>query len=90
LPINHANSSPLQITHDDYKPVTTQIYPNDDPYLITDSVFAVKPDLVVDFKPRENDPKAQLDLEYNIILAPKGMKGAGSASISTIGLESKI
>ncbi|KAM3071782.1 hypothetical protein ACMFMG_009642 [Clarireedia jacksonii] len=80
----------LMITHEDYKPVTTQIYPNNDPYLITDSVFAVKPDLVVDFKPRENDPKAQLDLEYNIILAPKGMQGAGSASTSTIGLDPKL
>jgi catechol 1,2-dioxygenase len=34
-------------------------------------VFAVKDDLIVEFKPREGDPKAELDLEYNVLLAPK-------------------
>lgn len=61
----------LMITADGYKPVTTQIFPSDDQYLVTDTVFAVKDDLVVDFKPREGDPKAKLDLEYNVRLAPK-------------------
>lgn len=61
----------LMITAPDYKPVTTQIFPSDDPYLTTDTVFAVKDDLVVEFKPRSGDPKAQLDLEYNVVLAPK-------------------
>lgn len=60
-----------QISAPDYRPVTTQIYPSDDPYLTTDTVFAVKDDLVVEFKPRSGDPKAQLDLEYNVVLAPK-------------------
>jgi catechol 1,2-dioxygenase len=69
------------VTHENYKPVITQIYPNDDPHLIDDSVFAVKPDLVVDFKPRKGDPKAELDLEYNIILAPKGKKGVLSSHL---------
>jgi len=61
----------LMVSADEYKPVTTQIFPKDDPYLITDTVFAVKDDLVVDFKPLEGDPKAKLELEYNVILAPK-------------------
>jgi len=61
----------LMISAPDYRPVTTQIYPSDDPYLTTDTVFAVKDDLVVEFKPRSGDPKAQLDLEYNVVLAPK-------------------
>jgi len=61
----------LMITAEGYKPVTTQIYPKDDPYLSNDTVFAVKNDLVVDFKPREGDPKAKLDLEYNVVLAPR-------------------
>jgi len=65
----------LMISHPDFKPVTTQLFPKDDPYLSTDTVFAVKDDLVVDFKPRENDPKAELDLEYNITLAPKDSAG---------------
>jgi len=61
----------LMISHDSYTPVTTQIFPSDDPYLTTDTVFAVKDDLVVDFVPLEGDPKATLKLEYNVILAPK-------------------
>jgi len=61
----------LMISADGYKTVTTQIYPKDDQYLETDTVFAVKDDLVVDFKPREGDDKAKLDLEYNVTLAPK-------------------
>ena len=76
----------IQITHDEYKPVITQIYPNDDPWLSTDTVFAVKDDLVVDFKPLEELPKsmgkhegpggtATKELHLDIVLAPKGMAG---------------
>jgi catechol 1,2-dioxygenase len=65
----------IMVTHPDYKGCTTQLYPKDDPWLETDTVFAVKDDLIIDFKPREGDPKAKLDLEYNVILAPKGYKG---------------
>jgi catechol 1,2-dioxygenase len=80
----------IQITHPDYKPVTTQIFPSDDPYLETDTVFAVKDDLVVEFKPRSGDNNAELDLEYNVILAPKSYEGVTSTSQSTIGLESRL
>jgi len=76
----------LMISHDEYKPVTTQIFPSDDPYLKTDTVFAVKDDLVVDFLPREGDPKAKLDLEYNVILAPKDYQGASATPLATHGL----
>jgi catechol 1,2-dioxygenase len=65
----------LMITHPEYRTVINQIYPNNDPYLDIDSVFAVKNDLVVDFKPRKDDPKATLDLEYNVTLAPKELPG---------------
>lgn len=61
----------LMITHPDYATIINQIYPSDDPHLTIDSVFAVKDDLVVDFKPKTNDPKAQLDLEYNVKMALK-------------------
>jgi catechol 1,2-dioxygenase len=71
----------LMITHPDYCTVTNQIYPKDDPHLGIDSVFAVKNDLVVDFKPRENDPKASLDLEYNVRLAPKEMNPKNAARL---------
>ncbi|CAI7641514.1 unnamed protein product [Penicillium palitans] len=61
----------LMITHPEYATVINQIYPSDDPHLAIDSVFAVKDDLVVDFKPKTNDPKASLDLEYNVKMALK-------------------
>jgi len=80
----------LMITHDEYKPVTTQLFPKDDPYLETDTVFAVKDDLILDFKPRQNDPHAELDLEYNIILAPKASAEESPVSQTTIGLEPRL
>jgi len=68
----------LMVTAEGYIPVTTQIFPKDDPYLVTDTVFAVKDDLVIDFTPREGDPKAKLDLEYNVILAPGSVSQGAS------------
>lgn len=65
----------LQVSHEKYRGCTTQLYPKGDPYLASDSVFAVKDDLVVDFKPLKGDPKATLELEYNVVLAPEGYKG---------------
>ncbi|MCJ1442005.1 MAG: hypothetical protein MMC23_002497 [Stictis urceolatum] len=70
----------LMISHPDYRPVTTQIFPSDDPYLTTDSVFAVKDDLVVDFKPREGDENASLDLEYNVILPQRAADQSSHAA----------
>ncbi|KAK4444675.1 catechol 1,2-dioxygenase [Podospora aff. communis PSN243] len=65
----------IMVTHPEFQGCTTQLYPNTDPWLTTDTVFAVKPDLVVDFKPLKGDDKATLELEYNVNLAPKGYKG---------------
>ncbi|RKU49301.1 hypothetical protein DL546_009801 [Coniochaeta pulveracea] len=65
----------IMVTHPEFQGCTTQLYPKDDPWLATDTVFAVKPDLILDFKPKTDDPKATLDLEYNVYLAPKGYKG---------------
>ncbi|KUI69861.1 Catechol 1,2-dioxygenase [Cytospora mali] len=65
----------IMVTHPDYQGCTTQLYPKDDPWLKTDTVFAVKDDLILDFQPAKDDPNAELDLEYNVILAPKGYKG---------------
>ena len=62
------------MTHPGYQGCTTQLYPKDDPWLATDTVFAVKPDLVVEFRPSKGDDKASLDLEYNVVLAPKDYK----------------
>jgi len=65
----------LMISADGYKQVVTQLFPSDDPYLINDTVFAVKDDLVVNFVPKEGDPKATRDLIFDITLAPKGVAG---------------
>lgn len=61
------------VTHPDYVGVTAQLYPRDDPWLETDTVCAVKDDLLLDFKPipKGQDPKgAVLDCEYDIRLLP--------------------
>ena len=48
--------------------MTTQIFDRKDKYLDNDSVFAVKDSLVVDFVPRKDDPKAAIELEYDVKL----------------------
>jgi len=65
----------IMVTHPDYQGCTTQLYPSTDPWLTSDTVFAVKPDLICEFKPIQGDAKATLELEYNVNLAPKGYKG---------------
>jgi catechol 1,2-dioxygenase len=62
----------LQVRREGYKPVTTQIFARGDPYLKDDSVFAVKDSLIVDFKPLKGNPKATLELEYPVVIAPQG------------------
>ena len=52
-----------------YKPIVTQIFDRRDKHLANDSVFAVKDSLIVDFLPREGDPKAQFELAYDFRLA---------------------
>ncbi|CAI0651328.1 unnamed protein product [Colletotrichum noveboracense] len=64
----------IMVTHPEFRGCTTQLYPNDDPWLSTDTVFAVKDDLLCDFKPLKGDDKAELELEYNVILAPRDYK----------------
>lgn len=59
----------MMITHPEFIGVTAQLYPNDDPWLETDTVCAVKDDLLLDFKKLENDPKgATLEVEYDVRL----------------------
>ena len=65
----------MMVTHYEYLGVTAQLYPRDDPFLETDTVFAVKDDLLLDFVPVDNDPKgAVLDVEYNVRLASRKYK----------------
>ena len=52
-----------------YKRLTTELFDRRDKHVYDDAVFAVKGDLIVDFLPREGDPKAHFDLEYTFKLA---------------------
>ncbi|KAJ4306023.1 hypothetical protein N0V88_000818 [Collariella sp. IMI 366227] len=65
----------IMVTAEGFQGCTTQLYPSDDPWIKSDTVFAVKDDLVVEFKPLEGDETAVLELEYNVNLGPKGYKG---------------
>lgn len=71
----------------------TQIYPKDDPWLATDTVFAVKDDLVVDFNPLKELPSsmsehkgpggaATKELKLDVVLAPVGMAAAADKPVS--------
>lgn len=65
----------MMVTHPDYVGVTAQLYPNDDQYLETDVACAVKDDLLLDFKPIQNEPNgAILDVEYDVRLLSKKYK----------------
>lgn len=56
--------------NDKYSALTTQIFDRSSKYLENDSVFAVKDDLIVDFKPLSGNPQASLELVYDITLSP--------------------
>jgi catechol 1,2-dioxygenase len=65
----------MMVTHPDFIGVTAQLYPRDDPWLETDTVCAVKDDLLLDFIPVTDDPKgATLDVEYDVRLLSKKYK----------------
>jgi catechol 1,2-dioxygenase len=65
----------VMVTHPDYVGLTAQLYPDDDPYLKTDTACAVKDDLLLHFTPVENEKNgAVLDVEYDIRLASKKYK----------------
>ncbi|OAA61464.1 Intradiol ring-cleavage dioxygenase, core [Cordyceps fumosorosea ARSEF 2679] len=65
----------VMVTHDEYIGVTAQLYPDDDPYLETDTACAVKDDLLLHFTPVENEPNgAVLEVEYDVNLLSKEYK----------------
>lgn len=51
-----------------FRTLTTQLYDDRDQYIESDSVFAVKDELVVNFKPHEGDSEAKWSLEYDFVL----------------------
>lgn len=48
--------------------MVTQIFDRRDEHIGNDVAFAVKDSLIVDFEPKEGDPKAQFDLKYDFKL----------------------
>jgi catechol 1,2-dioxygenase len=61
----------IMVTHPEFVGVTAQLYPKDDRWLETDTVCAVKPDLLLDFKPVQGEKNgAVLDCEYDVKLLP--------------------
>lgn len=63
-----------ETTHDEYMPITTQIFDDAGPCLEDDCVFAVKESLLVTFRPRQGDPKATLEVEYDFKLKKEPRK----------------
>ncbi|PHH78039.1 hypothetical protein CDD80_7454 [Ophiocordyceps camponoti-rufipedis] len=59
----------LKINAKGHKPLVTQIFDVECPYLEQDVAFAVKEELKVRFVPREGDERAKLELGYDIRLA---------------------
>ncbi|KAF2485966.1 catechol 1,2-dioxygenase 1 [Neohortaea acidophila] len=73
------------ISAEGYKSVVTQIFDRRDEHITDDVAFAVKESLVVDFAPRQGDPKGKFELEYDFKLVSfeagkkYGMPGAKNA-----------
>lgn len=57
------------VAADGHRPLTTQLFDREDKYLVKDSVFAVKEDLIVDYSPRQGDPNARWSLDYDFVLS---------------------
>lgn len=47
----------------------TQVFDRRDKHIEDDSVFAVKESLIIDFNPRQGDPKADFEVSYDFRLA---------------------
>lgn len=73
---------------DGFKPITTQVFDSEGEYLEDDTVFAVKDSLVVKFLRLEGNPKAELELKYDISMAPNDERGASKPSLRSSGIGS--
>lgn len=73
---------------DGFKPITTQIFDAESQYLENDSVFAVKDSLVVKFVERKDDPKAELELKYDILMVPSDEMGELDPPLRSSGIGS--
>lgn len=74
-----------QVLHDDYKPLTTQIFDSRDQHLTDDSVFAVKDSLVVEFKPLKGNDQATLEVVYDVALVKREAKSTNGTAPAPVG-----
>lgn len=78
------------LTAPGYKPIVTQLFDRTSKYIEQDSVFAVKENLIVDFKPLKDDPKADFGLPHDFKMASfedaKKHSVAGATEVSTAGI----
>lgn len=69
----------FKVSADGYKPLTTELYVNGDPYLDSDAVFGVRSSLIVDFVKNESPIEAErydvtapfYTLHYDFVLEPE-------------------
>ncbi|EKD16103.1 uncharacterized protein L3040_007807 [Drepanopeziza brunnea f. sp. 'multigermtubi'] len=82
----------MMVTHDDYLGVTAQLYPRDDPWLATDTVCAVKEDLLLDFKEVEKGVygDATLECEYTVRLLDRRHKPDSTMLMGNAAGEKKV
>ncbi|KAI0115301.1 aromatic compound dioxygenase [Daldinia grandis] len=56
------------ITAPGFRTLTTQVFDREDVHIKSDTVFAVKDELLVSFEPREGDEKARWTVKYDFVL----------------------
>ena len=78
------------LTAPGYKPIVTQLFDRTSKYIEQDSVFAVKENLIVNFKPFRDDPKADFELPHDFKMASyedaKKHSAAGATEVSSAGM----
>ncbi|ERF73552.1 hypothetical protein EPUS_08759 [Endocarpon pusillum Z07020] len=78
----------LVVMLDGFKPITTQIFDAESQYLENDSVFAVKDSLIVKFVERKDDPQAEMELKYDILMVPSDEVGELDPPLRSSGIGS--
>lgn len=60
----------FKLNHPGYRPLTTQLFFNDDPYLGSDAGNAVKPGLVIPLIKNQDEDRPGFTATYNFVLEP--------------------
>jgi len=59
----------FKISAPGYRPLTTQLFDCSDPCLAADTVFSVKDELKIEFRPITDDPRARFAVNYDFRLS---------------------